>query len=237
MNSRVVRRLIGFVLLLLIVASILTSYRGDDAWRWLVANERRLRHMLTEQRPLAGFFGGLAVFTALSLVPGLVGKSLAVGWLFGFWRSLAIVNISLTIAAMIEFGLTRFLLHDRIQSRFGLYLTRINRALELNGAFYLFSMRVAHVPYTATNYVMGATPMRPLPFWWATQLGLLPGNILFCYAGSQLPTLEEITTGGLTHLVSWQLWLAFILLAVFPWIGKILVERWQKRLTQPDALP
>ena len=232
-DRRTARRLIGLSLLALIASAIVVSVRGEAAWEWLVENEQRVRNVLVNERPIIGFFAGLIVFTLISLVPGLVGKSLAVGWLFGFWRSLAIVNISLTIVALIEFLLTRYLLRDSIQSRFGFYLLRVNEALARDGAFYLFSARVAHVPYTATNYLMGATSMRTVPFWWSTQVGLLPSNILFCYAGDQLPTLKEVSTHGFSQMMSLELWIAFFLLAIFPWIGKAIVRRVQKSSMPP----
>jgi len=227
------RRLLGLGLLILILVGILLSFRTDDVWHWLLTNDRRARQLVGE-RPVLGLLAGFSAFTLITFFPGLVGKSLVVAWLFGFWRSLAIVNLSMTLVAVVEFFFTRYLLRDAIQSRFGLQLMKINEALERDGAFYLFSMRAAHIPYTATNYLMGATSMRPLPFWLATQLGLLPSNIVFCYAGSKLPSLAEVSQHGLGRIITPELWLGFVLLAVSPWIGKWIVQRMRRKVAYPQ---
>jgi uncharacterized membrane protein YdjX (TVP38/TMEM64 family) len=224
LSARTTRRLLGLGLLLLILAGILASFRADDVWHWLLKNDLRTRQQVNE-RPVVGFVAGLTAYTLISFVPGLIGKSLAVAWLFGFWRSLAIVNLCSTLVAIVEFFFTRYLLRDLIQSRFGLQLIKVNKALERDGAFYLFSMRVAHVPYTATNYLMGATSIKPLPYWFATQLGLLPSNIVICYAGSKLPSLAEVSQHGLGQIMTPQLWIGFVLLAISPWLAKWIVGR------------
>jgi len=222
LRSRKARHLVGWALLLLILAAILISFRADDVWYWLLRNELHVREELGKH-PLAAFGVGLVAFALISFVPGLIGKSLAVGWLFGFWQSLAIVNISMTIVAIVEYLFTRYLLRDSIQLRFGSQLMKVNQALARDGAFYVFSMRVAHFPYTATNYLLGATALRPMPFWFATQLGLLPSNILFCYAGSKLPSLADVSKHGLGEIMRPELWIGFVLLAIAPWIGKLIV--------------
>lgn len=231
LSARTIRRLLGLGLLLLILAGILASFRMDELWHWLLKNDLRVRQQVSE-RPVLGLVTGLAAFTLISFVPGLVGKSLAVAWLFGFWRSLAIVNISMTIVAIAEFFFTRYLLRDAIQSRFGLQLMKVNEALQRDGAFYLFSMRVAHVPYTPTNYLMGATSIKPLPYWFATQLGLLPSNIVFCYAGSKLPSLAEVSKHGVWQIMKPELWVGFVLLAVSPWIAKWIVRRLRRGVAE-----
>jgi len=231
-RKRKTRRLIGWGLLLLILAGILVSFRTGDIWQWLLKNDLRVRQQV-EARPIIAFIVGLTAFMIVSFVPGLLGKSLGVAWLFGFWRALAIVNIGLTIVALVEFFFTRYVLRDAIQSRFGLQLRNVNQAIERDGAFYLFSMRVAHLPYTATNYLLGASSMKPLPFWLATQLGLLPGNIVFCYAGAKLPSLAEVSQHGFGQIVTPQLWIGFLLLAIVPWLGKWIVGRLRHRHHRP----
>jgi len=233
LSSRTTRRLLGLGLLLLILVGLFVSFQAENAWNWLLKNDLHVRQQISGQ-PVLGFLAGLISFTLISFFPGLLGKSLVVAWLFGFWRSLAIVNLSLTFVAIVEYFFTRYLLRDAIQSRFGSQLMKINEALERDGAFYLFSMRVAHIPFTATNYLMGATSMKPLPFWLATQLGLLPSNIVFCYAGSKLPSLSEVSQHGWGQIISPELLIGFIFLAIFPWVGKWIVLRLRRDVAYPQ---
>ncbi len=229
-ERRFVRRAIPLLALgaLLAVAVWLALDRGT--WQWLIEHEVLVRGWLTEEHPFGGFLLVFALFTLLSFVPGLAGKTMVVGWLMGFWPGLVIANVGLTLAAVGEFWLTRRFVREAVESRFGFYLRRTNSALERDGAFYLFAMRLAHVPYTLTNYVMGATRMSAAGFWWSTQLGMLPGNILFCYAGAQLPTLQDLSEHGVTSILTPQLVLAFVLLGTVP-----ILLRWILRRVAPPA--
>ncbi len=185
--------------------------------------EIRLRTELAE-RPLTSFLVGLLVYVALSFFPPTAGKSLVFGWLFGLWRGILIANFALTIAAVVMFLVSRYLLHEGLRSRFGATMARLDKAIETDGAYYLFALRMMHAPYTFLSYAMGATSIKTRSFWWATQVGLLPGNVLFTYAGTQLPTLQEVADQGLTSVASPQLIVAFVLVGVFP-----LAVRWVMR--------
>jgi uncharacterized membrane protein YdjX (TVP38/TMEM64 family) len=220
------------LLLAVLVGVVVLVGTSRETWQWLVAHEQWLRWLLVSRHPYWGFLGGFVGFTLLSLVPGFAGKSLVMGWLFGFWRSLAIVNIGLTLAAVAELLFSRYFIRDAIESRFGYYLQKANQALERDGPWYVLAMRLAHTPYTLTNLLIGATSMSTGGFWWATQLGMLPGNIVFCYAGAQLPTLEDIARGGAHRAFSPSLLLAFVLLGIFPLLARWLV----RKLRGPSAV-
>lgn len=228
------RRLVAAFLLAAALGGVTLYVRlyGGEQWRWLVEHERLVRKWLTVERPLQGWFVGLGVFTLLSLVPGLAGKSLVVAWLYGFWPALPLVNLGLTAAALVEFALARWLLRQWVEDHYGGYLERVRPAVDREGGFFLFAARIAHAPFTLTNFVMGATPLRAKSFWWATQLGLLPGNVVFCYAGSTLPTLEDLAQGDFGAVFSVGVWTALVLLAIFPWLARwsfrYVVRRWKR---------
>jgi uncharacterized membrane protein YdjX (TVP38/TMEM64 family) len=173
------------------------------------------------------------VYVGVSLVPGTTGKAILAGWFYGFWAGLVLVNVGLTVAACISFCASRYVFRDAIQAKFGARLARVNRALEREGAGYLFCARVLHAPYCVTNYVMGATPLKWRPFWGATQLGLLPGNVVFVYAGHRLPTLEQLAQEGPSALVSPGLIAAFVALSVLPVVARVAIRRVMKQA--PDA--
>ena len=168
---------------------------------------------------LLGFLLYVAV-TGLSL-PGAAAMSLAYGWFFGFWRALLLISFASTAGATLAFLLSRYLLRETIQNRFGQRLQTFNDALEREGAFYLFTLRlIPAVPFFVINVVMGLTPIRVRTFWWVSQLGMLPGTCVYLYAGSQFPSLRELAEHGAGGILKPGLIAAFVLLGLFPLIVK-----------------
>lgn len=171
--------------------------------------------------------------TAFSL-PVALPMSVAFGWFFGFWRALLLVSFASTIGATLAFLLSRYLFADAIQNRFGNHLSGFNEALRREGAFYLFTLRlIPAVPFFVINVVMGLTPIRVRTFSWVSQIGMLPGTCVFVYAGTPLPSLEQLAQYGARDIVSWQIAVAFVLLGVFPLATKKLIERF--RPTRPET--
>lgn len=191
----------------------------------LIARETAVRDVIGAH-PATGLAIGLVVYVALSLIPGTAGKAIVAGWLYGFVGALVIVNIGLTIAAVITFLLSRFLFRELVVSRSGLYLRRIERALQREGVYVVLVLRLMHAPFSFTNYLLGATGMRTFGFWWSTQLGMLPGNAVFVYAGSQLPSLEVALRQGPSSVWSTELIAAFAIIATFPLLVRVLIKRY-----------
>jgi uncharacterized membrane protein YdjX (TVP38/TMEM64 family) len=198
----------------------------------LADRERSARDSIAEH-PLIWWMLGFLVYVGVALVPGTRGKAVAVGWLFGFWPGLILVNGALTIAALIAFIISRHLLQEAVAGRYGLLLGRINRALETNGAFYVILLRVVSVSFSLTNYLLGATQLRTRTYWWATQVGLLPGNVVFVNAGAQLPSLHEVVNEGWLVLLSWEFLSAIALLSIFALLAPRVVVWWHRRLRPP----
>lgn len=153
--------------------------------------------------------------SGLSVPGGATVLTLAYAWFFGFWPALLLVSFSSTTGATMSFLLSRYLFRDAIQSRFGERLVVFNKALEEEGAFYLFSLRlIPAFPFWIINLVMGLTPIRTWTYWWVSQIGMLPGTAVYVFAGAQVPSLEKLATEGPGNL--WPILLAFAILGVFP---------------------
>jgi uncharacterized membrane protein YdjX (TVP38/TMEM64 family) len=106
--------------------------------------------------------------------------TLLYGWFFKFVAALLVVSFASTTGTTLAFLLSRYLLRDAIQQKFGERLAGFNGALEREGAFYLFTLRlIPAVPFFVINVVMGLTPIRVWTFWWVSQLGMLPGTCVF----------------------------------------------------------
>ena len=211
-----------FGLVLIVMAVAFHQYGGALSLPSIASKEEALR-TLKQSSPLAVTLTALGIYvaaTGLSL-PGAAALSLVYGWFFGFGPGLVIVSIASTAGATLAFLFSRFLLRDWVEARFGERLRGFNEALEREGAFYLFPLRlIPAIPFVVINLVMGLTPMRSGTFWWVSQVGMLPGTAVFVYAGSQFPSLAQLVEKGARGILTPKLIGAFVLLGVFPLIAK-----------------
>ena len=190
----------------------------------LIAKEQLVRNAIATQ-PLESFFIGFFIYLVLSLVPGTGGKGVVYGWLYGFWQALSIVTVGLTIAAMIIFFLSRYLFQHAIEKRYTRFLMLMNKHLEKEGAYYLLTLRMLHVPYSIVNPVSGASRVRSWTFLWTTTVGLLPANTIWVYVGLRLPSLQELAAAGPGAFIDLPLIAALIGCAFLPSIFRLLIAR------------
>ncbi len=162
--------------------------------------------------------------TAMSL-PGAAVMSLAGGALFGLVTGTIMVSFASTIGATLAFLLSRFLFRESIQKKFGDKLKNINQGIKKDGNFYLFTLRLVPVfPFFMINVVMGLTPIKTLSFYWVSQVGMLPGTIVYLNAGTQLGKLESAA-----GILSPAIIFSFALLGVFPLIARKIVDTLKAR--------
>ena len=161
-----------------------------------------------------------AIVTGLSL-PGAAGLTMVCGWLFGFWQGVLVVSFASTTGATLAFLLSRYLLRDAVQQKFGERLASFNKSLEKEGAFYLFTLRlIPAVPFFVINVVMGLTPLRVWTYWWVSQIGMLAGTAVYVYAGAQFPSLSDLAAQGVRGVMTPQILIVFIVLGLFPIVVK-----------------
>lgn len=167
---------------------------------------------------LAAYFAIYITVTALSL-PGATVMTLAGGAVFGLATGLVVISFASTIGATLAFVIARFVLRDTVQNKFQDKLKAINEGIEREGDFYLFTLRLIPLfPFFVINLVMGLTPMKVWRFYLVSQIGMLPGTIVYVNAGSQLGALESMS-----GILSPGLILSFALLGIFPLLAKKLV--------------
>ena len=161
------------------------------------------------------FFALYVLVTATSL-PGATIMTLAGGGFFGLAWGFVIISFASTIGATLAFLISRYLLRDWVQKRFGDRLAAINKGVEQEGALYLFSLRLVPIfPFFLINILMGLTPIRTFTYYWVSQVGMLAGTLVYINAGTQLAKIDS-----LKGIVSPGLLLSFTLLGVFPIIAK-----------------
>ncbi len=177
---------------------------------------------LFSSRPLTvvgAFFAIYIAVTALSL-PGAAILTLLGGAIFGLWWGTLIVSFASSIGATLAFLVSRYLLRDTVKSRFGNKLAEIDKGIQRDGTLYLFTLRlVPAFPFFVINLLMGLTAMKARTFYWASQLGMLAGTIVFVNAGTQLAQLRS-----LSGILSPGLIGSFVLLGVFPLVAKKVVD-------------
>jgi uncharacterized membrane protein YdjX (TVP38/TMEM64 family) len=177
----------------------------------LAAQENQLRAFHDQH---ASLMLGLAfviyvVVTGLSL-PGAAIMTLVLGWFFGFWKALLVVSFASTAGATLAFLLSRYFLNDFVQSKFGSHLEKFNEALAREGAFYLFTLRlIPVVPFFVINVVMGLTSIKIRTYWWVSQVGMLAGTCVFVYAGTTIPSLDQISDPALLRVSDISDWSGF----------------------------
>ncbi len=159
---------------------------------------------------VAGFMAIYIVQTALSL-PGAAILSLAAGAIFGTLLGTLYAVIAATVGATLAFLVTRYLLHDLVQERFGKRLEGVNRELEARGLNYLLFLRLVPVfPFFLINLAAGLTRLPLRTFFTGTLLGIIPGGFVFVNAGASLATVDS-----LSGIVSPRVLGSFALLGLF----------------------
>jgi len=221
------------IILLLLVAGVVAGYLllGDLLSLDSMAQQETQLRDAQEAHPLVTYGAAFLIYvvvTGLSL-PGATVLSLVYGWFFGFIRGFVLVSFASTTGATVAFLVSRYLFREFVQTRLGDRLSWFNAALERDGAYFLFTLRlIPAVPFFVINAVMGLTAMRIITFWWVSQLGMLAGTAVYVFAGSSVPSLDVLAEEGVyaaftpTQLL--QLFVAFALLGIFP-----LLARWTLR--------
>lgn len=221
----------GKVALLLLLVAAVAAYFLFDLGAYLTLENLRARRSdlagLLETQPLlliGGFFLGYVAVTALSL-PGAAIMTLAAGAIFGLWMGTLIVSFASSIGASLAFLTSRYLLRDWVKARFGQRVAAIDRGIEKDGAFYLFTLRlIPAFPFFLVNLAMGLTGMRLLTFYIVSQIGMLAGTIVYVNAGTQLAAIESVS-----DILSPSLVGSFVLLGLFPLIAKFALNASRKR--------
>ena len=209
-------------LVLAVFVALIASYFVFDLGRFLTLDYVQSQLGAIQDFSSENFATAAALYfiayvsvTALS-IPGAVVVTLAGGAIFGlFWGTL-LVSFASTIGATLAFLTSRLLLRDWVQQRFGNTLKAINEGVKKDGNFYLFSLRMVPLfPFFMVNLLMGLTPIRVLPYFVVSQVGMLLGTAVYVNAGAELGQIES-----LSGLVSPSIIFSFALLGIFPWLAR-----------------
>jgi uncharacterized membrane protein YdjX (TVP38/TMEM64 family) len=225
--------------IILIIVGLIAAFWFFDLSQYLtlsyIKTQQHKFSLLYSDHPLKFIAGYMAIYilvTSLSL-PGASVMTLAGGALFGLWAGLVIVSFASTIGATLACAVSRFILRDWVQAKFSDKLKTVNEGIEREGAFYLFTLRVMPIiPFWLINLVMGLTGIPLLKFYWVSQLGMIPGTIVYVNAGKELAKIDS-----LSGIFSPGLIFSFILLGLFPLAAKKLFGLYRRKLQQVGKKP
>jgi uncharacterized membrane protein YdjX (TVP38/TMEM64 family) len=185
-----------------------------------------LKSLYTQRSAMAVLVYFLIYVGATALwLPGALVLTIGAGALFGFLAGTLIVSFASTIGATLACSIARFVLRDWVQRKLGDKIAKINKGIEEEGAFYLFTLRLIPVfPFWMINLAMGLTRMSLWRFYWVSQLGMLAGTMVYVNAGKEIAKIES-----LQGILSPRLLASFILLGILPLGTKRLLALYRKR--------
>jgi uncharacterized membrane protein YdjX (TVP38/TMEM64 family) len=219
------------IIIVLVIAGLIIAFKVFNLSEYLTLSyikdsQAKFEALYSENRGtvIAGYMAIYILVTSLSL-PGAAIMTLAAGALFGLVVGTIVVSFASTIGATLACFVSRFVLRDWIQGKFGDKLKTINEGIEKEGSLYLFTLRLIPIfPFWLINLVMGLTKMPLRTFYWVSQIGMFAGTIVYVNAGKELGKIES-----LSGILSPTLILSFVLLGLFPIITKKLLGIYKKK--------
>lgn len=203
-----------------VAAIIFFNYREYFSLELLKAQQQAINGY-RDAHPLAALvlYGVLYVLITGFSLPGATIMTLAGGALFGLLWGTVIVSFASTIGAVLAFWAARFLFREPLEARFASLLQSVNQGMAEEGGYYLFTLRLIPLfPFFAVNLVMGLTQMKTWTYFWISQLGMLPGTLLYVNAGTQLANINSLSDIASPVLVG-----SFALLGLFPLAAKKII--------------
>ncbi|WP_019615330.1 dihydrolipoyl dehydrogenase [Psychromonas ossibalaenae] len=179
------------------------------------------------------YFSLYIIATALS-VPGAAVFTLLGAALFGFWWSVLLVSFASSIGATLAFLVSRYLLRDWVQNRFGNKLSAVNKGIDKDGNLYLLTLRLIPIfPFFLINLLMGLSTMSVKRFYLYSQIGMFPATLVYLNAGTQLAQIDS-----LSGLLSPSVLISLVILGMFPLTAKFVINRVkQKKVYAPWSKP
>lgn len=186
------------------IAVFLVFIAAAFALRYLILGDYLTAERLKEERYVILFFvnehyaASVAVYVMLYIItsfllPGTIILTMAGGFLFGVTLGAIYTVTGITMGSSLAFLASRHLIGGWVQRTYSDKLERFNSEMEASGHLYLLTLRIAPVlPAFVTNYLAGFTAVTLRTFIWTTFLGVIPGSVIYSYAGMQLKRVESI---------------------------------------------
>ena len=218
-------RIISASLIILIVI-VFVFYQNTDLLPFLNSNLLLLKSFANDYPYESGIY---YFFTSLILLSLSLPLALILGLLSGIifepLKAIIIVSFSSSIAATMGMLISRYFFRDFLKERYKNQYEIINNGFMTNGIYYLFALRMTPIfPYFLINLLVGLTSIKVLPYYLATQLGMLPMSIIIILIGKGV---DEIILSDAEIDIEFLILLS--LLGILPLFFKILFKRLFKK--------
>lgn len=196
MNKKIIIRLLFFLVLILIIIWL----RLNNVHSYVTLNRIQTHALQLKQyvehnyRYSVFLFITLIMFASASLIPITILLTICSGFLFGPILGAIYSIIGVTIGSSLTFFAVRYLLGQFVQRYFKQRLFHLNKEITIYGAQYLLILQI--IPFTPTiaiNLLAGLTKLSWWTFAWTTALGILPGTLLYTWAGFELIHIKKIS--------------------------------------------
>ena len=214
MSRKITQRIaIVSIIIALIAVFIIFDLERYFSLSYIKTSQASFQNLYAQHRVIVlGTYMFIYILMAGLSLPGAAVMTLEGGALFGFVVGTVIVSFASTIGATLACFVSRFLLRDWVQNKFGDRIQTINQGIENEGAFYLFTMRlIPAIPFFVINLVIGLTKMPLFTFYWVSQVGMLAGTMVYINAGKELANIDS-----LAGILSPRLIVSFLILGFFP---------------------
>lgn len=211
--------ILGFVFLVLyLVFPEMTVYTTLDHIK--ASHDKWVALYLENPVKVITIFMLFNTFMAMLPVPGISMISLIGGSVFGFIPGVIYSSVATAVGNLGGFFIARYFLQDYVYSRYGEKLRLFRSEWQSEGTMALFSFRLfPFVPSFVANLVMGVSSLKWWSFFWVSWVGRIPMVLVYTWSGVQIAkiaSLEDILSPGIVA--------AFILLALLPWILKLILK-------------
>jgi uncharacterized membrane protein YdjX (TVP38/TMEM64 family) len=187
-----IRRLMPLIaVVLLAVAAYFAIGHGGISLEALVRHRASIDAVVTEHWVLAVLaYIALYIATVALSVPGATFLTVSGGFLFGLAVGASAAVIGATIGATLIFLVARTALGEPLLRRAGPRATQLAQGFRDDAFSYLLFLRlVPAFPFFLVNLVPAFAGVRLVPFVAATALGIIPGALVFAFAGTGLDSV------------------------------------------------
>jgi uncharacterized membrane protein YdjX (TVP38/TMEM64 family) len=187
-----------FVLLLMFISAVIAArYMGltdyihiDHIWH----HKDTLTAFVANNYWLAVLaFIALNMLVVIFAVPVSIALNVAAGYFFGVIPAVIYCNIASAGGALIAFLIFRYVLSAGLHKRYHDTLERFNKKFEEDGVSYLLFMQLLPVtPFGLITVLAGLSDIPAWTFYWTTALGILPGSIIYAFAGKKMGEISSV---------------------------------------------
>lgn len=136
----------------------------------------------------------LFILMSACFVPVTVIMTLLGGYLFKGFPGALYATIGSALGGGTVFLLVRYFFRDRMRKRYAKQYEEFNKNFKDSAGYLLFLQISPVMPTFFINVCMGLTNVSFLTYLWTAGIGMIPGSIIYAYAGQKLHHIKSLGT-------------------------------------------